>query len=68
MYLKCPKLGQTCEMASIYLNSMVCGANGYKKNRNVSGILFVRNLIGKCSAQKQVVAKSFSDLADEHSE
>ena len=38
-------------MASIYLNSMVCGANGYKKNRNVSGILFVRNITGKCSAQ-----------------
>ena len=51
MYLKCPKLGQTCEMASVYLNRPVCGANGYKKNRNVSGILFVRNITGKCSAQ-----------------
>lgn len=38
-------------MAAIYLDRPVCGANGYKKDRNTSGILFVRNLIGKCSAQ-----------------
>ena len=52
VYKYCIKLGQTCEMASVYLNRPVCGANGYKKNRNVSGILFVRNLTGECSAQR----------------